>query len=45
MPVILATEEAEIRRILVQNQSQQVSLRDPHLKNTTQKGLIEWLKV
>jgi hypothetical protein len=42
MPVILATQEAEIRRILVQSQSGQVSLQDPILKKLfTKKGLVE----
>jgi hypothetical protein len=39
-PVILATQEAEIRRILVGSQ--------PYLKktlHTLKKGLVEWLKV
>jgi hypothetical protein len=38
MPVILATQEAEIRRIVVQSQPRQI-------KNHHQKGLMEWLKV
>jgi hypothetical protein len=38
MPVILATQEAEIRRIKVQSQ--------PILKKTHhKKGLVEWIKV
>jgi hypothetical protein len=41
-PVILVTEEAEIRRITVQSQ-----FARPHLeKNASyKKGLVEWLKV
>jgi hypothetical protein len=40
MPVILATQEAEIRRIMVPSPSK------PYLKTTLQKkGLVEWLKV
>jgi hypothetical protein len=43
-PVIPATQEAEIRRIVVQSQPQANSL--PYLqKNSSQKGLVEWLKV
>jgi hypothetical protein len=41
MPVILATQEAEIRRIMNQSQPRQISSR----KYLTQKGLGEWLKV
>jgi hypothetical protein len=38
MLIILATQEAEIRRMKVQSQ--------PRLKNTIhKKGLVEWLKV
>jgi hypothetical protein len=45
-PVILATQEAEIRRITVQSQPQANSSRDPILKKpATKKGLVEWLKV
>jgi hypothetical protein len=45
-PVILATQEAEIRRFVVQSQPRQIihetlSQRNPH----TQKGLVEWLQV
>jgi hypothetical protein len=40
-PIILATQEAGIRRILVQSQS-----GDTISKNLSQKiGLVEWLKV
>jgi hypothetical protein len=46
MPVILATQEEEIRRITVQSQPQQDSLGDPILKNPSQKkGLVESLEV
>jgi hypothetical protein len=46
MPIILPTQEAEIRRISVQSQTQKNSSRDPILKKPTQKkGLVEWLKV
>jgi hypothetical protein len=33
MPVILATQEAAIRRIAVQSQPRQIVLQDPTLKN------------
>jgi hypothetical protein len=43
MPIILATQEVEIRRITVQGQPRQ-KLR-PYHKNTkhTKKGLVEWV--
>jgi hypothetical protein len=45
MSVILATQEAEIRRIMVQSQPKS-SLQNPILKKTHhKKGLVEWLKV
>jgi hypothetical protein len=46
-PVILATQEAEIRRIQVQSQLWANSLEDPILKTpiTKKKRLMEWLKV
>jgi hypothetical protein len=34
-PVILATQEAEIRRIAVQSQSRQIVLKDPISKKNT----------
>jgi ribosomal protein S21 len=44
MPVILATQEAEIRRITSQSQPRQTVLEI--LSRKTQKiGLVEWLKV
>jgi hypothetical protein len=44
MPIILATQEAEIRRIAKPTQAN--SLRDPYLEKTHHnKGLVEWLKV
>jgi hypothetical protein len=44
MPVILATQEAEIRRIVKSSQTNS-SVR-PYLKTPfTKKGLVEWLKV
>jgi hypothetical protein len=56
MPVILATQEAEIRSIMVQSQLQTNSSQDPILrklitnkkkkirKEKGKKGLAEWLK-
>jgi hypothetical protein len=44
-PVILATQEAEIRRITVQSQPRANSSQDPISKNPSQIGLVEWLKV
>jgi hypothetical protein len=45
MPVILATQEAEIQRIAVQSQFQTYSSQDPTLKKAnTKKGLVWWLK-
>jgi hypothetical protein len=47
-PVILATQEAEIRRIKVQSQPRLNSSRNPILnKHITHKKrrLVEWLKV
>jgi hypothetical protein len=38
MLVILATQEAEIRRIAVQSQSRQSSSRDPVSSNPSQKS-------
>jgi hypothetical protein len=47
MPGILASQEAEIRRILVQSQSRQIVCETLSQKNSThtKKGLVEWLKV
>jgi plasmid maintenance system antidote protein VapI len=46
MPVILATQEAQIRRIVVQSQPGQI-LRETLTQKKTlhKKGLVEWLKV
>jgi hypothetical protein len=45
-PVILATQEAEIRRFTVWSQPQANSSRDPISKKpNTKKRLMEWLKV
>jgi hypothetical protein len=44
MPVILATQHVENRRITFQRQPGQI-VRDPIMKNPiTKKGLVEWLK-
>jgi hypothetical protein len=38
--------EAEVRRIEVRSQTEQIVPQDPILKNPiTKKGLVEWLKV
>jgi hypothetical protein len=45
IPIILATQEAEIKRIKIQNQPREKFVR-PYLKKTHhKKGLVEWLKV
>jgi hypothetical protein len=48
-PVILATQEAEIRRIEVQSQPRANSLRDPiskkKKKTQPKTALVEWLNV
>jgi hypothetical protein len=45
MPVILATQEAEIRRITVQSQPRQIVHKTLSGKNPSQKRAVEWLKV
>jgi hypothetical protein len=46
MPVIPATQEAEIRRIAVQSQPRQIVCKTlSQLKKEPQKGLVEWLKM
>jgi hypothetical protein len=46
MSVILATQEAEIRRITVQSQPGQIVHETLSQKKNSQKGeLVEWLKV
>jgi hypothetical protein len=42
MPVILATQEAEIKRIVIQSQPGQIVCKTLSQKR---KGLVEWLKV
>jgi hypothetical protein len=46
-PVILATQEAEIKRITVRSQPREIGQRDPISKKpfTKKKGLVEWLKL
>jgi plasmid maintenance system antidote protein VapI len=44
MPVILATQEAEIRRIVVPSQPGEIVHETLSQKNPSQKGLVEWLK-
>jgi hypothetical protein len=45
MPVILATQEAEIRKIMVQSQPRKIVCEILSQKTHHQKGLVEWLKV
>jgi hypothetical protein len=52
MPVILVTQEAEIRKITVQSQPEQIvheillqKILYTKTKNKQKKGLMEWLKV
>jgi hypothetical protein len=45
MPVILATQEAEIRKIMFQIQPGQIGHGTLSQKNPPQKGIREWLKV
>jgi hypothetical protein len=44
-PVILATQETEIRKITVQSQPGQIVCKTLSQKNPSQKWLVEWLKV
>jgi hypothetical protein len=45
MPVILATQEAEIRRMAVQSQSRKIVHKTLSQKKTHhKKELVEWLK-
>jgi hypothetical protein len=46
MPVILATQEAEIRRITAPNQPRQIVQETlSQKKKNHNKGLVEWFKV
>jgi hypothetical protein len=44
-PISLATQEAEIRRIMIQSLTGQIILKTLSQKNPSQKELVEWLKV
>jgi hypothetical protein len=44
MPVIPATQEAEIRRIKVQSQLRQIALKTLSKKTHYKKMPVEWLK-
>jgi hypothetical protein len=44
-PVIVTTQEAEIRRIAVLNYPGQIVSETLSQKHLSQKGLVEWLKV
>jgi hypothetical protein len=43
-PVILGIQEAESRRITIQSQPWQIVQETLSRKNSSQKGLVEWLK-
>jgi hypothetical protein len=43
--IILATQKAEIRRIMVQSQPKKIVCENLSGKNPSQIRLIEWLKV
>jgi hypothetical protein len=48
VPVILATQEAEIRRTVVRSQPGQIvleTLSQKQKNNLHKKGLVEWFKV
>jgi hypothetical protein len=44
-PVIIAAQEAESRRIVVQSQPRQIVHKTLSRKNPSQRRLVEWLKV
>jgi hypothetical protein len=44
-PIILVTQEAEIRRIVVQSQPRQIVCETISKTSITIKGLVEWIKV
>jgi hypothetical protein len=45
MPIILAMQEAEIRKIVIRIQPKQIICETLSQKNASEKGLGEWLKV
>jgi hypothetical protein len=45
LPVILATQKAEIRRIVVRSQPGQIVHQTLSQKNPHKIGLVEWLKM
>jgi hypothetical protein len=45
MPIILATQEAEISRITVRSQPRQIVHKILSQKHPSQKGMVVWLKV
>jgi hypothetical protein len=45
MPIILAPQETEIRRIMVRSQHGETVCKTLSQKYLTQKGMVEWLKV
>jgi hypothetical protein len=45
MTTILATLEADIRRIAVPNQPREIVLKTLFPKIPAKKGLVEWIKV
>jgi hypothetical protein len=45
IPVILATQEADIRRITVGSQPRQIDCENLFQKTYLIKGLVQWLKV
>jgi hypothetical protein len=46
MSIIVGTQEAEIRRMVVQSKPRQIVPQDPISKKSLhKKGFVEWLKV
>jgi plasmid maintenance system antidote protein VapI len=45
MPIILATQEAEIRKIMAGSHPGEIVPETLSRKNLRRKGLVEWLKV
>jgi hypothetical protein len=44
IPVILVTQKAEMRRIVVPSQPRKIVWESLLKKSSTKKGLVEWLK-